>query len=265
MILNDTKIVFIHPSCVGGGIIRDNLSDEHQQDLENSFYTPYNQYIKQDSVYSDYFNVKGMIYSHHIYRYFFDNIFIGNRNNFFYSTMIRNPWCQSLSFAKHIVRYHKLNIPFTLDHKKEINDIITDIYSNKYPVEIPCCYYYYYLINSYGKILDYDYIVYFEDIYEDLKKFSKLSGLKFNNKLNISYQPIDYREYLTIRNIDLITKKRELDIQLFGYDFEKGILFKNNRPKIQNNCSIDLSKSYKLPFSNIDKKPNSFIRVKKHH
>lgn len=249
MILNEAKVIYISPCCVGGGILNENLSNKDKEDARNSFQTTSNQYVKVDDALKDYCSSKNSLYPPHISRLFFDRWFLGNRADFFYLTMVRNPWCHSLSLAKHIIRIRQLDIPINLDNKQNINDLVNDIYNNtkNYP-EIVSCYYYNNLINSDTNVLDYDFILYFEEIDEDLKTLSHLTPLKFHDKLNIKYKKIDYREYLTQDNIDLISEKRKIDIEIFGYDFEKGMIFKNNQPKIKD-MSLDFypRKEFKQP------------------
>lgn len=187
MILNDAKIVFIRPPCVGSGIIIDNLKDIHKKDLNTSLHLPHNEFIAPHPRVTNYFLYKGILLPIHISRFDFDNLFIGNREDFFYFTMVRNPWCQSLSFAKHIINLYQLNIPFTLNYKNDINDIIKDIYtSDRYKRKIIDYQIHSNTFSSGSKILDYDFIIYFEDYINDLKELSLLCNLKFK-KICISH------------------------------------------------------------------------------
>lgn len=245
MILNDAKTVFIHPCVSGGGVILDNLDNKHKQDIKSSYHTTKNLYFRADTEVKDYQkNRKGTIlYSPHIIRYRFDKCFLGNRNEFFFFTIVRNPWEQSVSYAKHIIQKYNLNIPFTIEFKQEINCVIRDIYlSTKYSNDILHFSNYSYLFNQNGEMLDYDYIVYFEDIVDNLKTLTSLSGLEFKSDLYMTHKPIDYREYLTKENVELISQCRLIDTLLFGYDFKKNFIFKNNQPKIDNKCydNIDI-------------------------
>lgn len=237
MIFNNTKIVYFRPPCAGSSIITENLTDKFQKNLYDSQHLfsylnlNVNKRVKDYVAYT-----KGM--PPHLSRRMFDDMFTGNRQDFFYFTIIRNPWDQVLSAVRYVIHRQGYNIPFTLDYKKEINEIISDLYStNRYIHNVVARYLYTVLIDNRGDILDYDYIIYFEDIHNDIQQLTGLSGLEFKNPLEIKSKPIDYREYYTQQNLDLISWHREKDAEAFGYDFEKGLLFKNNQPKIN-----DLSK-----------------------
>lgn len=241
MILNDAKVIFTVTGNSGFSIITDNLDEQHKKDIENSYHTYHNDYFKHYKETEEYYNITGLLYPIHFYRQFFDQCFLGNREDFFYTTIVRNPWSHSLSTARLLIKRYNLNIPFTLDYKQEINNVISKIYNHKLYYTSLLKQHCDQLMNANQDFLDYDYILYFEDIHNDLNALSKLSGLKFNKNINIKHQPIDYREYLTEENIELITKMRKADRMIFGYDFDKGLLFKNSQPKINNKLKLKIS------------------------
>lgn len=238
MILNNAKVVFIVPCSSGGNIVSDNLSDKHKNDLDTSFYCDYNKLINLIPIVEANSKHRISIYPPHLTREYFDYCFNGYRQEFFFFTIVRNPWSHSLSMANHVMRARIPNFLLTLEYKKEINKIISDIYLTKKYIRKQILEYNYYQFhtNRFGDMLDYEYILYFEDIEDDLKILSELSGLEFNKKLHIKHKKIDYREYLTQENIDVIAELRELDCKLYGYDFENNIIFKNNQPKVDNKC-----------------------------
>lgn len=233
-ILNDAKFVIFKPHGVGSAYVVDSFSDKDKADFVSSS-TPYNPYLNYDEETIRYIQSLKR-FPIHLTRKKFNDMLNWNRDDFFISASVRNPWCQSLHFARWAIDKRKLNISFSLDYKQEINDIIQDMYINhSYRDMITSLQHHYFLIDPRNNALDYDFIVYFEDMQHDVTQLSDLCPLELNKAPEIRFKnnSYDYREYYTPQIADLIAREREKDCQLFGYDFDKIVIEKNNRPKIK--------------------------------
>lgn len=142
---------------------------------------------------------------------------VNDINNYFVYTVIRNPWGQTLSY------YHffkMLELPDFVDITFE--EFVLELPNNN--LKPPSHYGFIFDSRGYNRV---DAIVYLEDFdnqwKEKIHNNLPMYPQKVNSMLNNTQLPFyDYRNDYTTEMVDIISKERSKDIEIFGYTFDGG-------------------------------------------
>lgn len=188
-------------------------------------------------------------------------------DDFFYSlfkfAFVRNPWDLQASCWRYYVRQGEIDMTFdefikwkftgSIIHKvdklpKRDNATIEMLRGAFYTHRTPQTYY---LINEHGDYLV-DYIGSFERLEEHYKNLVDILKLEdtYLPKINVSSNPEedrDYRKLYTPETKELVRSRFELDIKMYGYNFDDPYPVKEKMGKLNEKNNTLVKRGYTLP------------------
>jgi hypothetical protein len=198
-------------------------------------------------------------------------------NNLYKFSTVRNPWDLQLSCWTYYVRSSNIDIDFEtyihwkFEDKYDFEDIVNYTENRNYeylkhPYYVHRVPQIYFLIDEYGKFLV-DYVVNLETIESDFEFLNDRLDLDlmYVPKINVSNSDkLDYRGMYTEDMKNLVSKRFDMDIKIFGYEFDSKLPTKKIKDCFGDNIN---EYGFKIPENilfSISDIPYGFEMLKRH-